>query len=433
MDDHTKPFTTLSTLAHELRSGKRPLIEFINELEQHFNQREPEVLAFVPENGRFDRLRHEADQLLADYPEPEKRPLLFGVPIGVKDIFHVDGFVTQAGSQLPSDILQGKEAECVTQLKQAGALILGKTVTTEFAYFAPGPTRNPHHPEHTPGGSSSGSAAAVGAGLAPLTFGTQTIGSINRPGAYCGAIGYKPSFDRISKRGVIPLASSVDHIGLFAADFTGLEMAASYLCSHWQPTISNKKPVFGIPEGPYLDYCTQEARLHFRQTCRRLHEAGFAVKSILALLDFEKIKDRHQLLVAAEAARFHATWRESYGELYHHKTVALFDKGKAVSTRRLNFALNGRLQLRDALTQLMQKQGIDVWLSPPAPGTAPKGLDSTGDPIMNLPWTHAGLPTVNLPTGKGQNGLPLGLQMTGRWYEDEALIGWGGIVAQALA
>ncbi len=432
MEELKKPFISLATLAYELRSGQRPLLAFIDDLEHYFNHREPEVLAFLPENGRFQRLRKDAEKLLAEYPDPEKRPPLFGVPIGVKDIFHVDGFVTQAGSKLPNELFQGEQAVCVSQLKAGGALILGKTVTTEFAYFAPGPTRNPYHPEHTPGGSSSGSAAAVGAGLAPLTFGTQTIGSINRPGAYCGAIGYKPSYDRISKEGVIPLASSVDHIGLFASDFAGLETAASVLCDHWQSGYSTKKPVFGVPEGPFLDYCTQEARLQFRQTCRRLHEAGFAVKSILAMTDFEKIKDRHQLLVAAEAARFHAEWRSEHGDLYHHKTIALFDKGTAVTDRQLTAAINGREKLRETLTQLMQKNGIDVWLSPPAPGTAPKGLDSTGDPIMNLPWTHAGLPTVNLPSGFGENGMPLGLQMTGRWYEDEALIGWGGLVAQAL-
>lgn len=423
------PFQSLSILAEQLRNGKRPLIDFINDLETYFNEHEPAIQAFVPENGRFDRLRQEATALLAKYPDVAERPLLFGVPVGVKDIFHVDGFKTQAGSQFPSDILQGQEATCVTQLKEAGVLIMGKTVTTEFAYFAPGPTRNPHNGEHTPGGSSSGSAASAGAFLCPLTFGTQTIGSINRPGAFCGTVGYKPSYDRISKAGVIPLASSVDHIGLFAPDCAGIELAATLLCDHWQAGYTNKKPVFGVPEGPYLDYATDEGRHHFRQVCKRLHEAGYAVKSVLAMPDFEKIKERHQRLVAAEAARFHAPWRQSHGELYHAKTVALFDKGDRVTDRQLKTAVNGRNKLREQLTQLMQKHGIDVWLSPPAPGTAPKGLDSTGDPIMNLPWTHSGLPSINLPAGTGSNKLPLGIQLTGRWYEDEALLGWGGIVA----
>lgn len=426
------PFSTLAKLADELRSGKRPLLKFLDELESYFTQREPEVLAFLPEEVRFDRLRREATELLEKFPDVDKRPSLFGIPIGVKDIFQVDGFETQAGSQLPTELLQGKEAQCVSQLKEEGVLILGKTVTTEFAYFAPGPTKNPYHPEHTPGGSSSGSAAAVGASLCPLAFGTQTIGSINRPAAYCGAVGYKPSYDRISKAGVIPLASSVDHIGLFAPDCAGLELATAVLCQHWQDVVPNRKPTLGIPEGPYLEYASPEGRRHFRHLCRTLHEAGFVVKSILVMPDFEKIRERHQRLVAAEAARFHAPWIEAHGAKYHPKTTALFEQGQSVSDRQLKTAVKNRTTLRDSLTQTMQKQNIDLWLSPPAQGSAPHGLDSTGDPIMNLPWTHAGLPTLTLPAGKGEQGLPLGIQLTGRWYEDEALLGWGSLLSAHL-
>lgn len=419
-----QPHKSLLKLAEALRTGERPLLDYLAQLEAYFEQREPAVLAFVPEEGRFARLRREAEQLLADYPDVEKRPSLFGVPIGVKDIFHVDGFVTQAGSKLPAAVLQGSEATAVAKLKQAGALILGKTVTTEFAYFAPGPTRNPYNPAHTPGGSSSGSAAASGAGLSPLTFGTQTIGSVNRPAAFCGTVGYKPSYDRISKAGVIPLAASVDHVGLFAPDVAGIELAAGLLCSHWQPLVTGRQPVLGVPEGSYLDRADAEGRSHFRKICRHLHDAGFAVKSVLAMPDFEEIYTRHNLLVAAEAARFHAEWFAQYGELYHPKTVELIERGRGVTERQLQKARQGRLQLRDELLQLMSKNSIDVWLSPPAPGAAPKGLDSTGDPVMNLPWTHSGLPTVSLPAGNNRAGLPLGLQLTGRWYEDEALLNW---------
>ncbi len=169
----------------------------LDRVEALFAEREPEVRAFLPEEGRFDRLRREAAALEARWPDPERRPPLFGVLAGVKDIFHVDGFETGGGSRLPPEVLRGPEAASVTTLRAAGALILGKAVSTEFAYFAPGPTRNPWNPEHTPGGSSSGSAAAVGAGLAPLALGTQTIGSIIRPAAFCGAVGYKPSYERI--------------------------------------------------------------------------------------------------------------------------------------------------------------------------------------------------------------------------------------------
>src|SRR5512138_2873266 len=173
-------------LIQALRVGELELPEYLAQVEAWFDEREPSVLAFIPEEHRFERLQREAEALIARFPDSEKRPPLFGMLAGVKDNFHVDGFITQAGSRLPWTELQGAEAESITRLKHAGGLILGKTFTTEFAYFAPGPTRNPHHPEHTPGGSSSGSAAAVAAGMLPLALGTQTAGSIIRPAAYCG-------------------------------------------------------------------------------------------------------------------------------------------------------------------------------------------------------------------------------------------------------
>ncbi|VAW31682.1 Aspartyl-tRNA(Asn) amidotransferase subunit A @ Glutamyl-tRNA(Gln) amidotransferase subunit A [hydrothermal vent metagenome] len=413
---------SLAVIASELRSGGWPLLDYLAALQQRFDEREPEVLAFVPENGRFPRIFQQAQQLLDQYPNPAERPSLFGIPLGVKDIFQVDGFITQAGSQLPADILQGKEAPSVTALRQAGVLVLGKTVTTEFAYFAPGATRNPHNPAHTPGGSSSGSAAAVGAGLTPLTFGTQTIGSINRPAAFCGTVGYKPTYSRIDKSGVLPLSASLDHVGCFTTDVDGMELAASLLCQHWQLVVTEKKPVLGIPEGPYLQRASDEGRRHFRQICRWLHDAGFIVKSVAAMPDFEAIAARHNLIVAAEAARFHADWFAIHEEKYHWKTAELIQRGLTIRDRQLKKAVAGRVALREALMQLMNKHSLDLWLSPSAPGVAPAGLDSTGDPVMNLPWTHAGLPTLTLPSGKNSAGLPLGLQLTGRWFGDEAML-----------
>ncbi|HNQ95952.1 MAG TPA: amidase family protein, partial [Anaerolineales bacterium] len=177
-----------SELTSGFRSGELPITNYISQLQSLFDSREPEVLAFIPESNRFERLQKDAEELTKKFPDANNRPPLFGMTLGVKDIFHVNGFVTQAGSKLPSQDLQGNEATSVTKLKNAGALILGKTVTTEFAYFTPGPTCNPHNPSHTPGGSSSGSAAAVGAGLCDIALGTQTIGSVIRPAAFCGVV-----------------------------------------------------------------------------------------------------------------------------------------------------------------------------------------------------------------------------------------------------
>src|SRR5436305_13057726 len=204
--------------------------------EARYAEREPEVRAFLPEEGRFGRLRREARELHERWPDPEKRPPLFGMLVGVKDIIHVDGFETRAGSRLPPKVLRGREAPCVTALKKAGALILGKTVTTEFAYFAPGPTRNPRNLEHTPGGSSSGSAAAVAAGLCAVALGTQTIGSILRPAAFCGVVGFKPSRTQVARSGMIALAPSLDEVGFFTRRVEPARLVASALCERWRPS-----------------------------------------------------------------------------------------------------------------------------------------------------------------------------------------------------
>jgi Asp-tRNA(Asn)/Glu-tRNA(Gln) amidotransferase A subunit family amidase len=430
--------STLTSLSHALRSGELDLPAYLNVLADRFAEREPQVRAFVPENGRFERLHHAAQQLLAQYPDPAERPLLFGIPVGVKDIFHVNGFVTQAGSRLPANLWAGEaeaenEAPSVSRLRRHGALIMGKTVTTEFAYFGPGPTRNPHNLNHTPGGSSSGSAAAVAAGLCPLALGTQTIGSVNRPAAFCGVVGYKPSYGRIPKKNVLPLSPSLDHVGLFTPGVDGAEVVAGLLCGQWQLAVMmdpTSKPVLGVPEGPYLERASAEGLAHFRAVCARLQGAGLVVKSVPAMPDFEEIYARHNLIVAAEAAQVHQEWYAEYGDRYHPKTAELIERGKQVSSEQLEKARNGRSQLRRQLIQLMAREGIDLWLSPAAPGPAPAGLDSTGDPVMNLPWTHAGLPTLSLPAGKNEQGLPLGLQLTAHWYEDEKMLDWAADMEQ---
>jgi Asp-tRNA(Asn)/Glu-tRNA(Gln) amidotransferase A subunit family amidase len=419
------PAKSLFYLANTLRLGELPLLDYLTELENYFNQREPAVQAFLPEANRFERLRREAEALLARYPEPEaRRPPLFGIPIGIKDIFHVDGLPTGAGSRLPPERLRGPQADSVTRLKKAGALVLGKTVTTEFAYFAAGATHNPHLPEHTPGGSSSGSAAAVGAGLCSLALGTQTIGSIIRPAAFCGIVGYKPTYERISRFGVIPLAPSLDHVGVFSPEVPGVELAASLLCRDWQLVIAGKKPVLGIATGPYLERMTPEGLADFESVCRRLRAAGYVLKMVAAMPDFEDVVARHNLIVAAEAAQIHSKWFAEFGELYHPQTAELIRRGQSVSVAELSRALAGRQQLRAELAALMDEYQLDLWLSPSTLGPAPKGLESTGDPIMNLPWTHSGLPTLNLPSAFNTAGLPLGVQLAGRWYADETLMDW---------
>jgi Asp-tRNA(Asn)/Glu-tRNA(Gln) amidotransferase A subunit family amidase len=425
----------LTRLADSLQAGELPLHDYLDHLESRFRQVEPEVQAFLPEADRFARLRREADRLLARYPQPESRPPLFGVPIGVKDIFHVSGFTTRAGSQLPPDLLQGPEAAVVTALRQAGALILGKTVTTEFAYLAPGPTRNPHNLEHTPGGSSSGSAAGVAAGLCPLALGSQTIGSLIRPASYCGIAGYKPSYDRVSREGVIPLAPSLDHAGFFTATVSGMLRVAALVCAEWQAPVLPVEPVLAIPEGPYLERAGTATQTWFRQVTTGLESAGYTVRSVPLFADFEELETVHKMLMAAEAAAVHADWFAANDHLYRAETAALITQGEMAPADLVEIGREGREALRLVLHAQMDAHEVDLWLAPAATGPAPHGLASTGDSIMNLPWTYAGLPVVSVPAGVDE-GLPLGLQLVGRYYEDEVLLGWAeaieGIVRPAL-
>ncbi len=425
----TRPSANLTAL----RNDDLNLLDYIARVEAHFNKREPDVLAFVPEEDRFERLRRDAKDLLTEYSKPDNRPELFGLLIGVKDIFHADGLQTHAGSHLPADALTAKEAESVSILKEAGALVLGKTVTTEFAYFAPGPTRNPHNPAHTPGGSSSGSAAAVAARLVPFAFGTQTIGSVVRPASYCGVVGFKPSYNRISKAGVIPLSTSLDHVGFFTPDIGTARLAAKHLIKDWKMSETLKAfPNIGIPTGAYLEHASPEMRKHFNTISDQLSGNGYKVTPIEIMEDFEDIVFRHNRIVAAEAALSHKDWFPLYEELYDAKTSDLIQRGQAITEAELNQLLASREALRAEISDAMHANDIDLWISPSAPGPAPKGLDSTGDPIMNLPWTHSGLPSLNLPSGNSQNGLPLGLQLVADWQRDEKLFAWAAQITHTL-
>jgi Asp-tRNA(Asn)/Glu-tRNA(Gln) amidotransferase A subunit family amidase len=430
---------TEQKLLTSLREGDLTLPEYLAQAEAHFNEREPHVQAFIPDQGRFDRLHKEAETLVSKYPDMVNRPPLYGMLVGVKDIFHVEGFKTQAGSRLPAEQLQDSEARSVTRLKHAGALILGKTITTEFAYFTPGPTRNPHHSEHTPGGSSSGSAAAVGADLCPIALGTQTIGSIIRPAAFCGVVGFKPTYERISREGVIPLSPSFDHVGSFTQDVPTAKQAASVLVEDWkllafeESGIKKRKPVLGIPEGSYLSSASDPALVRFNTSCDTLARAGYELRRIPIMNDFQKIRDRQDLILSAEAARGHAAWFEKYADLYSPKFAELIKRGQAVSDSQLKAALAARETFRAELRQAMIDNNIELWIAPSAPGAAPKGIESTGDPVMNLPWTQAGLPAISLPAGKTDEGLPLGLQVIANWYKDESLLAWAEDIEQVVS
>jgi Asp-tRNA(Asn)/Glu-tRNA(Gln) amidotransferase A subunit family amidase len=424
-----------------LRSGQLDLHTHIDAICDRIEAVDGPVQALLPETKRRARLHTEAAALLARYPLPETRPLLYGALVGVKDIFHVDGFVTRAGSQLPPEEFAGAEAHCVQQLRQAGALVLGKTVTTEFAYFEPGPTRNPHNLAHTPGGSSSGSAAAVAAGLCPLGLGTQTIGSVIRPAAFCGVVGFKPTYDRIATSGLVYFSRTADHVGLFTQDVAGMMLAATVLCKDWQLATGDwsrasgewgSKPVLGVPVGPYLEQTEPGALASFEQQLQQLEGAGYRVKRVPTLPDIQALNLLHRRMVFAEFAREHVHLYPRYADRYRPRTREIIQTGQTVSAEGLTASRQHCQTLRAELHAQMEAEQIDLWVCPPALGAAPAGIHATGDPNMNLPWTHAGMPALTLPAGCAADGMPLGLQLVGRFGGDEQLLVWANQLAERL-
>ncbi len=305
---------------------------------------DPQVQAFLPEPDRRARLHAAADQLLARYPQVNRRPPLFGALVGVKDIFHVDGFVTRAGSVVPPELFAGPEAAVIGQLRAAGALIAGKTVTTEFAYFEPGPTRNPHNLTHTPGGSSSGSAAAVAAGLVPLALGTQTIGSVIRPAAFCGIVGFKPTLGRIPTAGLVYFSRTVDHVGLFTQDVAGMAIAAAAVCADWEPValVEGDIPILGIPDGPYLRQAAPATLALFEQQIERLAELGYTIWRVPTLLDIDELNRLHRRLAFGEFAREHQELYARHQELYRPRTAEIIEQGRQVSDARAGRAAQQR-------------------------------------------------------------------------------------------
>ncbi len=414
----------LARIARDLSQGIVDLKEYISAACDRLEEVDSKIEAFIPEEGYRERLLKEADALLQTYPEPAGRPPLFGVLIGVKDVYHADGFLTRAGSNLDPQELTGPEADCVRLLRQEGALVLGKTVTTEFAYFEPGPTRNPHNLAHTPGGSSSGSAAAVAAGLSPLTLGTQTIGSVNRPAAFCGVVGFKPTYNRIPTAGLLYFSRSVDHVGCFTQDVEGMILVSSVLCRQWRDIKASYKPVLGVPKGKYLQQASDEALKAFEMQLGRLKENGYEVKQIPALDDIETVAYWHRKLIAAEIAIEHRDLYSRHASLYSPQTVAIIEEGKAIEHKELIEARRRQKELFEKLEGQMRESGIELWVTPAAPGPAPEGIKTTGNPAMNMPWTNTGLPSLSIPAGKAASGLPLGLQLIGPLMGDELLLSW---------
>lgn len=399
------------------------------------------VHAFLPEPRRRERVTAALAGLIDRYPDPAGRPALFGIPVGVKDIFRADGFETRAGSSLPPELFAGPQSEAVTRLRDAGAIVLGKTVTTEFAYYEPGPTRNPWNLGHTPGGSSSGSAAAVAAGYCPIALGTQTIGSINRPAAFCGVVGFKPSMRRVPTDGVVPFSVSADHVGLLAADVASAAAAAVALWNEWRVDDSNEAAFpaspgalsFLVADDVYATQANDDARAAVEAAVGAIERAGATVRRVPIFDRIADINDTHTRMVARDFADVHAVWVRDHEALYSERARTLIEIGRSVSDEELERARAGRMKLRSRIGELMDDHGATALLTPSSQSPAPHGIDSTGSPLLNLPWTYAGLPTVTLPAHVTREGLPTGVQLVGRFGEDERLVSCATPIERLLA
>lgn len=376
---------------------------------------------FVTDTYSRDLVLEQVNQLLTRFPRQGVRPPLFGIPVGVKDIFHCDGFVTRCGSDLPPELFQGPEAHSVSRLKAAGVVMMGKTVTTEFAYFAPAATRNPVNLAHTPGGSSSGSAAGVAAGFFKYSLGTQTVGSVIRPAAYCGIAGFKPSLGRIDTSGVVSFSSTVDHVGVFGRSMSCLPPVLAVLDNRWQHTRAPDSFRLGVPVGAYLAQAEEPTLAVFRKQVRRLEAAGCDIVEVALFEDIKEINKRHSRLIAAEIARVHASWFEAQTHRYRSETREIITTGMAVKDIELAELRQSCPGLRNSISEVMVRHRLDAWICPATNDEAPEGLETTGSPLMNLPWTHAGMPAVTIPAGNGPGGLPLGLQLVGDFMTDEVL------------
>jgi Asp-tRNA(Asn)/Glu-tRNA(Gln) amidotransferase A subunit family amidase len=363
----------------------------------------------------------------ADRLQLAKAPLgaLHGVPVGIKDIFDTRDMPTENGTVLHAGRTPVEDATAVALLRATGAVIMGKTVTTELAVYSPGKTRNPHDPNHTPGGSSSGSAAAVAAGMVPLAIGSQTNGSVIRPAAYCGVYGYKPTRGLVSLAGALAQSGPLDSIGMFARNIEDLALIGEQLMVNGgrsvlidiaaQPPPTPPRIAFvKTPVWPKADAETQEAFTRFTQML------GSHVTEVELPEFFNKAIDCHGAIMLPDLARSFAGEYERGREQLSTTLRNMIEDGQKRLAVDYNMALEQARRFYESLQQIFA--GYDVILTPATTGTAPRGLEATGSPIFCTLWTLTGVPAISLPLLKGENGLPLGVQLVAARGDDARLL-----------
>jgi aspartyl-tRNA(Asn)/glutamyl-tRNA(Gln) amidotransferase subunit A len=445
---------SLSEAAAAIARGRLAPSDLLESTLGRIRQVEPRVQAWA--RLRAEEARVEAQRLADLRSRGTILGPLHGIPIGIKDIFYTAGVETSCGSPIMAGFVPAYDSTAVARLRRAGAILLGKTHTTEFASFDPSPARNPWALDHTPGGSSSGSGAALAARMCHGALGSQTSGSIVRPAAFCGIVGVKPTFGRVSRYGLHPLAWTLDHPGPMARTVRDVAVLLEAIAGpdpHDPATISTppvsryaaslddpeaqqaalRRLRVGVPDRYFTDGLDQEAAKAYDTALRVLEEAGCTLLSVRLPEMFEAGMDAHELIHNVEAAAVHIETYRSRASDYGQKLRAIIETGLQVPAPTYVRAQQIRTVLIREMGRLLED--ADVLATPSAPGPAPAGLASTGSPVFNRPWSFTGFPSLSVPAGFTRSGLPLGLQLAGRPFDEmtilhlaqayEGATGWG--------
>lgn len=426
----------ITDLAADIRAGARSIGSLLDQCLERIEEKEGLLHAWVTVDA--DGARRQAQRLDDELLHGHDRGPLHGIPVGVKDIIDVAEMPTAAGSKRWANAIARQDARVVEQLRQAGAIILGKTVTTPFAAFDPSPTYNPWNRDRTPGGSSSGSAAAVAMDMVPAALGSQTGGSITRPAAFCGVCGLKPTYARVSLQGVVPLSPCLDHLGVIGGHVSDLAVMFQAMV---QPDLETQRlPAVAPVENTEkrlvtfddlfvdrLDSVMVEAFNAFKEDLRR---KGWVVESRPAPAIFNGLLKHHRTIMAVEAANYHEDRFRRYSDDYPPKMTELIERGMGTTATEYAQARDHQQRIVHESSSWFDHRGMALLL-PSASGPAPDRT-STGDPAHQAAWSYIGLPTITLPFAVTGDGLPLGAQLVGAGQTEAELFGTAMAVEDAV-
>ena len=425
-----KPDQTIAGIGRAIREGRLTCVDVLRACLDQFDEWEPKVHAWVvlDREGAIEQARALDEELKAG----KDRGPLHGIPIGIKDIIDVKGLPTACGAKRWADRIAEYDAVVVRRLRDAGAVILGKTVTTPYAWIDPPVTRNPWNLERTPGGSSSGSAAAVACGMCYGAIGTQTGGSITRPASFCGVAGLKPNKTSQLTSGILggvqPFARSLDHVGAMARTVDDLGLLFDPL---WEQEnlrfVESRYPhhegrvTLGRLRGFFDRRATPAVLSVLDEAVRALDDAGADIVELDDPVDFERILRDHRTVMAAEVAREHSDWLDQYPEDYPPRIRELILEGRSPLAIEYFQAEDRMSSSMGELLRAFEQADRQFWITPATVSTAPDP-STTGDPAFNSPWSYTGLPTVSFPIGLAPDGLPVAIQISGWILLDQALL-----------